>query len=482
MVRRGVGIRIVAGLARTYYVGIEQANGARAALCLVAAGTESSATPVVIEQTFKVRTSEPVEFPILVSGTRLTDQPGQIIAFDPEQMSSLPPIRTVLTTRRRGDVAEVDAQLSAVLTEIGTLELWCEQVDGSRRWQLQFDVRSATETDRMAHAGSAEQSGIVDQELIASAVKVLRGIFDRDGATRPDDAMKQLADAIGQVRAEWPPSLLRALWSELLDLSDGRRRSAQHEARWMNLVGFCLRPGFGMAADDWRVEETWRATNGRLIHATPACLAELRTLCRRISGGFSAGRQNQIASTVLPAIRQRFRQAQSGRGKAVPYASGTHEAAEIWRMLGSLELLDQSVRLELGDMIVDLMNRAAFEPVRNALIWCLGRIGGRVPVYGPLNLVLPAERTCGWIVALLRTSDLKESVVQLALMQLSRRTGDRFRDIADELRNRLLSGLATVNASQHYLQLISEGGTLREEEAGLILGEALPAGLRLAES
>jgi len=71
-------------------------------------------------------------------------------------------------------------------------------------------------------------------------------------------------------------------------------------------------------------------------------------------------------------------------------------------------------------------------------------------------------------------------VVQLALMQLSRKTGDRFRDIDDAQRTRLLSGLATANASQHYLQLISEGGTLRDEEAGLILGETLPAGLRLA--
>jgi hypothetical protein len=66
-------------------------------------------------------------------------------------------------------------------------------------------------------------------------------------------------------------------------------------------------------------------------------------------------------------------------------------------MLGSLELLEQNVRLELGDMIADLMNRAAFEPVQTALIWALGRVGGRVPVYGPLNLVLPVSRVSEWI-------------------------------------------------------------------------------------
>ena len=479
MVRRGVGIRIVAGLARTYYVGIEQADGQRAALCLVAAGTESSSTPTVIDRTFKVRTSEPVEFPILVSGTRLTDQPGQIIPYDPEQLSALPPIRTVLTTRKRGDVATVDARLSATLTEIGTLDLWCEQIDTSRRWQLQFDVRSATETDREAHTGTAEQSGIVDQELISSAIRVLRNVFMPNGTIQPEDAMKQLTEVIGQPRSDWPSSLLRALWAGLLELSDGRRTSPQHESRWLNLTGFCLRPGFGMAADDWRVEETWRATNGRLVHSTPACLAELRTLCRRISGGLAAGRQTQIASTVLPAIRQRFRQVQTGRGKAAPYASGNHEAAEIWRMLGSMELLAQSVRIELGDMIVDILNRPAFESVRNALIWSLGRIGGRIPVYGPLNLVVPVQQVPTWIDILLRTSNLEESTTQLTLMQLTRRTHDRFRDVDDSLRKRVADRLTSAGAKSHLVTLISEGGSLESEEASLILGESLPVGLRL---
>jgi len=480
MVRRGVGIRIVAGLARTYYVGIEQTDGQRAALCLVAAGTEASAIPVVIERTFKVRTSEPVEFPILVSGTRLTDKPGQIVPVDPEQLSSLPPIRTVLTSRRRGDDAVVDARLSATLTEIGTLELWCEQTDGSRKWQLQFDVRSATETDRVAHTGSAEQSGIVDQETIFAAAAVIRATFGANSDARPDEMMKLLSDAIGLPRHDWPPSLLRAQWAELLELRDGRRHSPQHEARWLNLTGFCLRPGFGMAADDWRVEETWRAISGRVIHSTPACTAELRTLCRRISGGLAAGRQNQIASMVLPAIRQRVRQAKTGRGKAPQYASGNHEASEIWRMLGSLELLDQSVRTELGDIIIDLLNRAAFEPVHNAMIWSLGRVGGRVPVYGPLNLVLPVSKVSEWIDVLVRTADLRSPGVQLALMQLSRRTGDRFRDIDSALRARVIDRLATAGAPPHFLHLISEGGTLEGEEASLILGESLPAGLRLA--
>ena len=126
------------------------------------------------------------------------------------------------------------------------------------------------------------------------------------------------------------------------------------------------------------------------------------------------------------------------------------------------------------------MNRAAFEPVQAALIWALGRVGGRVPVYGPLNLVLPVSRVSDWIEQLLRTSELNQPAVQLAIMQLSRRTDDRFRDISTSLRDRIISKLSPTSISKHLLQLIADGGVLEGEEASLILGESLPAGLRLA--
>ena len=479
MVRRGHGVRIVAGLARTYYIGVEQPDGSRAALCLVPAGTEVTGESITMERQFQVRTAEPVEFPILVSGTRLTDAPGAIVPIDPEQLTGLPPIRTVLTSRKRGEAAVADVRLSARLTEIGTLELWCEQVDGGRRWQLQFDVRSATETDRESHQGMAEQSGIVDQETIQSAAAVLRSIFGSQASVKPDETMARLTNAVGVSRGDWPPSLLRAIWAELMELNDGRRKSAVHEARWLNLAGYCLRPGFGMAADDWRVEETWRVLGGRLLHADPACLAELRTLCRRMAGGFTAGRQNQMASLILPAIRQRFRQVRTGRGKAAPYASGNHEAAEIWRMLGSLELLDQSLRQELGDMALDLMFRASFEPVRTALTWMLGRLGARVPVYGPLNLVLPVSIVKDWIDTLLNAGDLSEGTTQLALMQLCRKTGDRYREIEESQRRRVVERMQHAGAKPSLLRLITEGGPLDRDEAALIVGESLPTGLRL---
>ena len=265
-----------------------------------------------------------------------------------------------------------------------------------------------------------------------------------------------------------------------MDLEAGRKRSPAHEARWLNLVGFSLRPGFGMAADDWRVEQVWRTLRGRLIHGGPACLAEWRILWRRIAGGLSGGRQQELAANLIALIRQEHRQTTSGRGKGGEYATGTHDAAEVWRMLASMELLGQRTRIELGEMILDFLPRPKFAPLRSALIWSLGRIGARVPVYGPLNVVLPPSVVTRWIERLSQQADPADAVTALALMQLARLTDDRYRDVSPSVREQVADLLNQADGRAHFIELVREGGTLDEEESSLIFGESLPTGLRIA--
>ncbi len=69
--------------------------------------------------------------------------------------------------------------------------------------------------------------------------------------------------------------------------------------------------------------------------------------------------------------------------------------------------------------------------------------------------------------------------VLFALVQIARKTGDRYRDISDEARARIVGHLQSQQAPAHYVQLVAEGGTLEEEEQKLSFGESLPRGLRL---
>ena len=484
LVRRGQGVRIAAGLARTYYIGVETtAAHPRSAICLLPAGIEEGQSIELVQQPFELLIRQPVEFPLYVSSTRLIDASGAVLPIDPEQMTALPPIRTVLQAGKKKAGAEtLLVNLHARLTEIGTLELWCSERGGNRTWRLQFDVRSATQTDRTAHSGAAEAAGMVEVSTVEACQHLVRQTFApaaglpgaAEVAQNPAGIVKRLEQAAELRRGLWPPSLLRGLWDVLVEVDAARRRSADHEARWLYLTGYCLRPGYGMAVDDWRVAQTWRLLQGRLVHATPTCRVEWLILWRRIAGGLSSGQQKSLAEPLLSTLPVLFSAA--GRKGA---GSGSHESAEAVRLLGSCELLPLEMKILLGNTLADRLRREKNKALLEAEIWALGRLGARVPMYGPLNNVAPPEVAQQWATALMNLSGPSDSG-SFALVQLARRTGDRYRDIPSKLREQVLRCLADLKSAPHYLELVREGGQLEAEEQGLVFGETLPHGLRLS--
>jgi hypothetical protein len=364
------------------------------------------------------------------------------------------------------------------LTEIGTLDLWCSSIDQNRRWKLQFDVRSTTQSDVAPHAGAGEREGFVDEAVWERCDALIRQTFGPQGTDDPERLIKRLAEAIGSDRREWPASLLRRLWEALVAVEAGRTRTAAHEARWINLAGFSLRPGYGLAADDWRVSETRRLLHGKPGHSTPACLSERWILWRRICGGLPAGPQRALADLVLPQLRDMAAGPVSKRAAAAQ--AGSHKSAEMWRLLGALELLPARTKIAVGEMIVRALVGGKLAPVRAALCWTLGRLGARQPSYGPLNMVVPADEVSKWLDQLTSVDD-PASEFQLALMQLSRRTGDRYRDIPEALRDKVLKSMREHHAPAHFITLVQEGGALDTEEQNLVFGEALPKGLRISQ-
>ena len=477
MVRRGHGVRIAAGLARTYYIGVE--SDPPAAVCLVPAGGEPGQDVELASRRFDLLVFEPVEFPLFVSSTRLTDRPGELVPVDREQMTPLPPIRTVLRTGKKGESARVSVHLHARLTEIGTLELWCSEVGRKRSWRLEFDVRSATQTDVAAHVAAAEQAGFLDEAIWQECQRRIDATFGPGAAEKPEGLVKRLAQASGMSRGEWPPSLLRRIWEALVEVESGRRRSPLHEARWLNLLGFALRPGYGLAVDDWRVAQTWRLLQGNLIHPAAMCRSEWWVLWRRIAGGLTAGQQQALADPVLGPIRALHYQMTTGRGRGGEFTAGSHETAEVWRLLGSLELVPAAAKIELGGMLLDLLPRRKMEPVRPAMAWALGRVGARQPLCGPLNCVVPPDTAAEWLRKLIEL-DYDDPMSLLAVMQLARRTDDRYRDVSDKLRGKVLEWLGRRGAPEHFAQLVRDAGTLDAEEQGMVFGESLPKGLRIA--
>jgi hypothetical protein len=263
-----------------------------------------------------------------------------------------------------------------------------------------------------------------------------------------------------------------------MELEAGRRKSPQHEARWLNLLGYALRPGYGLAVDDWRVAETWKTVQGKLAHAAATSRTESLILWRRLAGGLSAGQQRSLAEPLLATVRTLHKRQTSGASKAADATFSPHETLEVLRLLGSLELLSVEVKTELGRMLLELLPRKKMESIRPAALWAVGRLGAREPAYGPLNTVVPPEEAGSWAGQLL-ASDSLDAMTPFALVNLARRTGDRYRDLPELLRDAVVAWLVDHRAGEHAIKLVREGGELAADEQDRVFGEALPKGLRL---
>jgi hypothetical protein len=472
-------VRIAAELARSYYVevGTASRDTTPTGVCVVPGSAIPGQTVEVTEPLFDLRISEPVEFPLYASSTRLTDIPGQLVPLDPEQMRAMAPLRTTLQTRRRSQRGTVPVRLHAHLSEIGTIELWFRQIDDERSWRLQFDVRAATQTDRVAAASVGESQGVLDERLWEECEQAIAETFGDNGRSPPKQLVRQLMAISGTDRSEWPMSFLRRIWETLMEQEAGRRRSSQHEARWLNLLGYALRPGYGMSVDDWRVTETWRTVHGRIAHKSPDCRTESWILWRRIAGGLPAGQQRALAEPLLAAVRALHRRLTGGGTKGETHFA-VPESAELWRLLGSLELLTLRTKTDLGNMLIELLPKRKLQPVRAALVWTLGRLGSRVPLYGPLNTVVDAQVATEWLKQLIQT-EITDASQAFAVMQLARFTGDRYRDVAPALRDQVCEWFQTNHAPLHLGELVTRGGSLDQEEQQRAFGETLPMGLQI---
>ncbi len=149
-VRKGGGIRIRGGAARSYYIGIESAVPAVPgvpppirALCVVPFGMEEGSKIAIPGGELGLVVGEPVEFRFLSSSTRREDHVGTVLDEYtwPDALIETSPIRMTLEAEGLQSGAVVPVRLEAHLTEIGTLELWSVESNGSGRWRLEFNVR-----------------------------------------------------------------------------------------------------------------------------------------------------------------------------------------------------------------------------------------------------------------------------------------------------------------------------------------------------
>ena len=499
LAQQGLAPKIGGGSARSYFLQLDAAGKGNAlpprGICLLPRGSEAGPEIQLPERTFALRLGQPVRFHLFSAIADAADHTpfklGQLVEFDPQQFVQLPPIATVLEAQNQGSTAleavnkpqETAVQLVTSLTEVGTLEMHCVSVaDTSQRWLLEFDLRHATDA---LEAGSPPAS--MASARSAKAIAQIDRIFGPGRQPVAAKEVKQLRAQLEQIlgeREQWPTHLLRQLADALWARAKGRRRSAEHERAWLNLLGYGLRPGFGDPLDAWRLQQLWSQFPLGVQHSKDKQVcAEWWTLWRRVAGGLAAPEQLRLLDDFAFNLHHNEKGSEDSTSRPV---KGSDE--DMLRLGASLERIPVDYKVEIGVWLLGRIAKSAALAAKGGSsdaasdsrnFWALGRLGARQPCYGNSHDAVPVAVVSGWLDALLALDWKRNEPAAFAATQLARMTGDRARDLPLALREQICQRLKASNAPAVWIDMVRERVQLDQATERRLLGESLPPGLKL---
>jgi molecular chaperone DnaK (HSP70) len=477
-VLRGQGRRISGGTGKAYYIAVETAQGKAEGetapltlVCIVPRGTEEGEEIHLTQPEFQVMTNSPVSFALYSSSYRAGDKTGDVIAAEKKEFLELPPVRTVMHYGKKTGSVRIPVSLGVRLNEFGTMDVWCESKKTPHRWKLAFQLRGETEEGRESIQKKTFEHTIDESAVVRAAELTEKAFLSSPripSEVTPENLIKKIEELFDLQRKDWPLFAIRKLWDALIKLKDRRTAAVMHEARWLSLAGFLLRPGFGYELDEVRIKEIWKVFLADLAHAKNGqCRSEWWILWRRTAGGFDSAKQDIIYRKIAPWLIP---------SKKKSKKLSASEISEMWMLAASLEDISPDVKTKLGNQLMKEL-KAPKGRSQDQYFWALSRIGERSPFHGSIDKVVPKENSEAWIEALLKNTQPLSRHAGYAIAQLSRKTGDRTRDINEDIRSRVIEALSPHTWAEHLLKQIKDVIALEREDEKEIFGESLPAGL-----
>jgi len=528
------GVRIKSGSARSYYIGVENQEGIgqsdknsesegirlENAVCIIPRGMDEGKKNT-LNAGFQVLTNVPVQF-VLYSSTTHEAAPGDLIQInDGGDFLKLPPLLTCLSYGKKSKNPLIDVNLSAYLSEIGTIDLYCVSKSSEHRWKLQFNFRkheaSAAQSDKASqnifnennetsldntnkdientennfkNDGSSIGNDINNPEpknhtstqsaITEAKLKEAEALIENTFNNKTPDCQSALAGLIksietlfGARKEEWPLAVLRQLFGSILKTANTRTYTQAHEERWFNLAGFLLRPGFGAVMDDWRVKEALRVTfSGLEFKSNKNSIINWYVFLRRLAGGMTPGQQMELYNKTLKEKLFGSKKEE----KSFKINANNQEMVELIRIAVNFELLNENEKTQLGNQIKKAIKRDGINP---AAAWALSRVGARRLMYGESNYVLPAETVEKWIETLMEFDWIKEKYIPLSVIMMARVTGDRKIDISAETMSKIQKRLEQCPESDHLYDLLMNLSSMNDGDQKIFVGDSLPCGIIL---
>jgi molecular chaperone DnaK (HSP70) len=469
LVKIGQGVRVGSGSPRSYYLGVARdENGltegaGREVMCVVERGLEEGSRIDLADKSFEVLTNRLVAFDIFSSSYRSGDNHGDLVGVD-DTLTALPPLQTVIQYGKKGTQRALPVKIEAEYTEVGTLAIWCRSRISDHRWKLQFQLRDMTVLI------ATPETQVLEQAIVEDAQQYVRRVLTGSDKNQVPQLIKKLARITDLPRDDWPLGFIRTLADELLAIASIRSKGPDFESGWMNLLGFCLRPGIGEGSDKLRVKQLWKIyLQGAVFDRKPRVRLEWWIMWRRVAAGLTQGQQRHAFQALTSLFFDR---------KKSPIKVSPQERLEIWMFVANLEKLFPEDKVRLGRQ---LLKEVSIRNLKPQHLWALARLAARDLLYGTADRTIPPSEAYRWIEQLMAYNGANLQPVGRTISQLARKTGDRARDLDDAMRTRVLDWMDEHQLADDLQRPVREIVPLAAQDQDAMFGEALPQGIILRD-
>jgi hypothetical protein len=128
----------------------------------------------------------------------------------------------VIRFGKKAEERLIPVKLGARLTEIGTLETWCESKISDNRWRLQFELRKQAAEQPAERKAAA----VVSEQALKASLELIEAVFSPNAKSpiAPEEVPAKLEQTMGweRTRGRSPPS---ARWDAFLAKPTAARRA-----------------------------------------------------------------------------------------------------------------------------------------------------------------------------------------------------------------------------------------------------------------
>ncbi|HMO18282.1 MAG TPA: Hsp70 family protein [Oligoflexia bacterium] len=469
--RKNKPLPVRAGYPRSLYLLVEDQTSNTKAVCILEKGEDRDYWIPLSSPVFKLKTNEECKF-ILLASEKREDNRGDLVKLH-KDIYPVSRISTHLKNQTANDTKnEVDVKLETRIESLRIISLRLascnnqsseisENEEETTTWPLSFSIDTKKHL-KDVFSNQIEVKVENSRVLPNKAKDLIQSFFGKSRKTEnninPKDLIRLLENIISEKKSTWNYNSCRAISDELISVSSRRSRSMEHETTWLQLTGFCLRPGFGYPGDENRIENTRETLRLGLFYKKEKINREAWALFwRRISGGLPSDMQNELfKDTIKNQQKERF------------------SDPEECRLLASIEEVNLDEKIKLKNLMLAELKRS--KKKNEALLWALARLSTRYTIRGNDLNILPAvhaEEIVDKIISLDLEKKTRKYALRLLLFAQEERMDNL--DISASLREKLLRECAQLDISIEKLNE-TENSSYRDN---LLYGDDLPVGLKI---